>query len=292
LLQDDWIETPFEADDFANLIGEFNPDLTPAMQITRNEGSLILHPDILVSSTKVADSAHCARKALLQELIRTSAGTGSASPSLVYGNMIHELMQSAMIEQKWDDEWRRKKIQDIVAEQVGQLWTMDLSVDRAVETMMDKSKELEAFSALFVGENPKVRRLASSPVTQRVQAFADLHSCVQPEAVLSDLRATKSEEARLAITSTLSVEEDIWSPRYGLKGKIDISVRSKLQQGEARDQTTREGALPFEIKTGRTSAASEHRAQTMLYTLLMSDRYGKPLLLLELRASDPILGAR
>lgn len=31
---------------------------------------------------------------------------------------------------------------------------------------------------------------------------------------------------------------------------------------------------PFEIKTGRAVAGMEHRAQTMLYTLLMGERYG------------------
>lgn len=108
-----------------------------------------------------------------------------------------------------------------------------------------------------------------------MRAFPFSPRAHQPEAVLSDLRATKSDEARLAITSTLSVEEDIWSPRYGLKGKIDVSVNSKVREGSSGNVAVREGALPFEIKTGRTNAASEHRAQTMLYTLLMSDRYGE-----------------
>lgn len=34
------------------------------------------------------------------------------------------------------------------------------------------------------------------------------------------------------------------------------------------------GPKPFEIKTGRAIAAMEHRAQTMLYTLLTAERYG------------------
>jgi len=33
--------------------------------------------------------------------------------------------------------------------------------------------------------------------------------------------------------------------------------------------------MPLEIKTGRATAGLEHRAQTMLYTLLMSERYGE-----------------
>jgi DNA replication ATP-dependent helicase Dna2 len=32
--------------------------------------------------------------------------------------------------------------------------------------------------------------------------------------------------------------------------------------------------MPFEIKTGRSVAGMEHRAQTMLYTLLAAERYG------------------
>ena len=32
---------------------------------------------------------------------------------------------------------------------------------------------------------------------------------------------------------------------------------------------------PLELKTGKSSYALEHRAQTLLYTLLMSDRYGE-----------------
>lgn len=81
--------------------------------------------------------------------------------------------------------------------------------------------------------------------------------------------------ARLAITKTLAVEEDIWSPKYGLKGKVDVSVMGRiLEEGESsRSGDGVEAVIPFEIKTGKTVTALEHRAQTMLYTLMMSDRY-------------------
>jgi hypothetical protein len=36
--------------------------------------------------------------------------------------------------------------------------------------------------------------------------------------------------------------------------------------------------MPFEIKTGRAVGVMEHRAQTMLYTLLMEERYRKAFL--------------
>lgn len=85
-----------------------------------------------------------------------------------------------------------------------------------------------------------------------------------------DSRTKESDRARLAITKTLQVEEDIWSPKYGLKGKVDISILGCIKEPLIEDN----GTLPFEIKTGKSNAGMEHRAQTMLYTLLMSDRYG------------------
>jgi DNA replication ATP-dependent helicase Dna2 len=100
----------------------------------------------------------------------------------------------------------------------------------------------------------------------------------------------REEKNILAIQKTLDVEEDIWSPALGLRGKIDASVHAIVQpapidpafrkfvklKGVIDESKTREGSAPFEIKTGRAAAAMEHRAQTMLYTLLLSERTATP----------------
>lgn len=91
----------------------------------------------------------------------------------------------------------------------------------------------------------------------------------QPSSFISDSRAT--DRPRLAVTKALDIEEDIWSPKYGLKGKVDVSVAGRITEGPFVPAAT---TLPFEIKTGKSQGGLEHRAQTMLYTLLMSDRYG------------------
>lgn len=75
------------------------------------------------------------------------------------------------------------------------------------------------------------------------------------------------------------VEEDIWSPKYGLKGKLDATVQVVIAESTV-DKHANKGpvlkayTMPFEIKTGRSQAGMEHRAQTMLYTLLAEERYG------------------
>lgn len=86
----------------------------------------------------------------------------------------------------------------------------------------------------------------------------------------------------LAISEVLDIEEDILSPTYGLKGKLDASITAVIEDQQApfnnRGQikrTTRSGPMPFEIKSGNPNHKMiPYRAQTMLYTLLMSERYG------------------
>lgn len=78
----------------------------------------------------------------------------------------------------------------------------------------------------------------------------------------------------LSVNKLLDVEEHVWSPTYGLKGNIDATVQVRMND----DDGERILAVPFEVKTGRNSTNSSHRAQTVLYTLLMADRYGAPTL--------------
>ncbi len=95
-------------------------------------------------------------------------------------------------------------------------------------------------------------------------------------------RSERGQKSLLAISQLIDVEEDIWSPTYGLKGKLDASVQAVITDmdessnpfAKARPTaTTTFVKVPLEIKTGRAVAGMEHRAQTMLYTLLMAERY-------------------
>ena len=73
----------------------------------------------------------------------------------------------------------------------------------------------------------------------------------------------------MSISRLLNVEEKIWSPKYGLKGMIDATVQITLENETDSKCLT----VPLEVKTGKNPTAA-HRAQTALYTILCSDRYG------------------
>lgn len=59
------------------------------------------------------------------------------------------------------------------------------------------------------------------------------------------------------IVDILDIEENIWSPRFGLKGKIDVTARVKIhRQGGIQSRI-----MPLELKSGKESNSVEHRSQ-------------------------------
>eukprot|EP00887_Chlorella_sp_A99_P004604 scaffold4.g4604.t1 len=101
----------------------------------------------------------------------------------------------------------------------------------------------------------------------------------------------------VALTEVLDIEESIWSTKFGVKGMIDVSTRLALAAPPTRGAAAaagggwarpaagpgapppppelEEAVAPVEIKTGKPHM--EHRAQVLLYLLLMEERYGRPL---------------
>ena len=83
----------------------------------------------------------------------------------------------------------------------------------------------------------------------------------------------------MLISSNLIVTLNAYS--YGLKGKIDASIAVKIHKKSIhKDQKDSIQAfkIPFELKSGKMAYAkgsNEHRAQVMLYTLMMSERLCK-----------------
>ncbi|KAL3317993.1 Tripartite DNA replication factor [Cichlidogyrus casuarinus] len=72
---------------------------------------------------------------------------------------------------------------------------------------------------------------------------------------------------QLQIVRILDIEESIWSPKYGLNGKIDVTARARLPN------TSVEKIIPLEVKTGKASYSLEHAGQLLLYMLLLAERH-------------------
>jgi DNA replication ATP-dependent helicase Dna2 len=114
---------------------------------------LILHPDHLISSTVVADSFGCTRRAVLQDRIKS---TSEASAPLVYGTILHEIFQAAMLANRWDTEWLSELIKKVATMHLEDLYMIKLQIPHAVQYLQSKMGELQSWAELFVSSQPKV----------------------------------------------------------------------------------------------------------------------------------------
>ncbi len=114
---------------------------------------LILHPDQLVSSTVVADSFSCTRRAVLQDRVKA---TSDASAPLVYGTMLHEIFQDALMANRWSGPFLNAAIGKTIQKHLEELYTVQINVGAAREHLLDKTRELQSWADMFVSAQPKV----------------------------------------------------------------------------------------------------------------------------------------
>ena len=78
---------------------------------------------------------------------------------MVYGTILHEIFQVAMLANRWDTEWLAERIESIATRHLEDLYTIKLQVSQAVEYLQSKMGELQAWAELFVSSQPRVSRI-------------------------------------------------------------------------------------------------------------------------------------
>ncbi|BCR95882.1 bifunctional ATP-dependent DNA helicase/ssDNA endodeoxyribonuclease DNA2 [Aspergillus luchuensis] len=237
ILRESWCECPCVKESYIHLIGDF--DATGHCIVDDSRNMVILHPDHLVSATVVADSISCQRRAVLQDRIKYTSDLGKAQ---VFGNIFHEVFQEAIKLNKWDTNSLRTLIEGVTVKRIEDLYLIRMTIPEAVEYIMSRIPGVQAWAERFLRVKPSA------------------------ESLVEDRGSSKMS---LSINKLLEVEEHIWSPMYGLKGNVDATVQVACHDGESDKNLV----IPLELKTGNRDTNQAHRAQTALYTLLLSDRY-------------------
>ncbi|KAL7120847.1 hypothetical protein ACP275_02G147300 [Erythranthe tilingii] len=240
-LWDEWSFSVVAPGDTVHVIGEF--DDQGKCDVNREKNFLIVHPDILVSGTRVSASFSCPRRTVLDERLKHNEHSAAA----LMGTLLHQLFQAGLI-----SEFPTKEFLEDYA-----------------RTVLQKS--LESLYACGVNENDTWKTLieAIPKILNWISSFRDSQGSKSPSIDF------KSDEGmkKIRISEVIDIEEMAWAPKFGLKGMIDASVRVSTNTKSAE---ATEIIMPMEFKTGKATsgqAAMEHSAQVMLYTLLMSERY-------------------
>lgn len=141
---------------YVHVIGTF--DIRGRCVVDDESNILILHPDHLISSTVVGDSFGCTRRAVLQDRVKA---TGEASAPMLYGTILHEIFQAALLANRWDIEWLEETIRDIATNHLEDLYAIHLPLSDAMEHLVSKMAELQSWAELFVSAQPQVSPLPS-----------------------------------------------------------------------------------------------------------------------------------
>ena len=102
----------------------------------------------------VSTASQCRRKPLLSGLVRSST---DYTPALVWGNMLHEVMQTCLTENKWESSYIDAQIEQVLSRGLMDLVRINTTINEARRELHERSRGLPAFVAKYLSHIPKVR---------------------------------------------------------------------------------------------------------------------------------------
>ncbi|XP_068650262.1 DNA replication ATP-dependent helicase/nuclease JHS1 [Aristolochia californica] len=242
-LHDQWFHSLIGSGDTVNVIGEF--DEQGKCIVNHEKNLIIVHPDLLLSGTRVASSFACSRRAVLDERLRFNEHSNAA----LIGTLLHQLFQAALLKELPTQEFLEEYARMVIQKNIENLYASGVNEEEAYSALVDSIPKVLHWLVCY--RNSKETKAGSTEF------------------------GLSGGQKNLCITEVIDIEEMAWAPRYGLKGIIDASVRVNITSD---NEGSHEKIMPLEFKTGKGTSgqsAMEHSAQVILYTLLMSERYMK-----------------
>lgn len=212
----------------------FNPVLLDNEEylVNSDEGIVIVDGDVLVPCTTIVQGVYCTRKAVLCDRFR---GGNVPNKAMLVGNIVHCLFQTAL----------RRQPQLLTRDWLLAVWRCDY-----------RNAVLDQLIALNI-----------TPVQMEEELTVYLDMIV--EWVETHMPSPRGRNEPLPtgslIESIADIEENIWDPLIGIKGKVDVSVKVRTRSGK-------EAIEPLELKTGKSGANVEHAGQVLLYCLALSSK--------------------
>lgn len=205
--------------------------------IDNNSGFLIIHPDILISGTTVVGALFCKRKAILAEKFKKLENLPyfkTDQSSIIIGSLVHQLLQKAI----------QKNIYEL----------------SDITKLMDNLLQSKDTSNLLYASQISFSACREQILTFVPKIYEFLQHYVKDKKQQKINNMQDNFKGR--ITNICDIEENIWLPMLGLKGKIDVTVEVKIN--------SKRKIMPLEIKTGKPSFSLEHKGQIILYIIMMT----------------------
>uniref|UniRef100_A0A183BU22 DNA replication ATP-dependent helicase/nuclease DNA2 n=1 Tax=Globodera pallida TaxID=36090 RepID=A0A183BU22_GLOPA len=243
----------------------------------------LAEPHTLISGTAFAQSLYCARKALFADRFRA---TGS-NLAMTVGRVAHELFQASE---------NRQLIGFFCMDLVG----MHCSLERFEEELSPYLDNIATWIRTHImGPDPKpIAHLKPSPLSTLKDDGGDSDSSEGGKAgeanEFVDFGRGKNAGKQMAepvyFNATRDIEENVWTPTLGMKGRIDVSFLASssppshsgddgigiLPKSTRRRRQRNQLVMPLELKTGKSYgngvSSIEHHSQVLIYSLMLAER--------------------
>lgn len=219
---------------------QFN-ETTNTYIIDNSQGFAVIEPDNLLTCTYVASSLFCERKTWLNHVFLGQVGTNRA---MLVGTLVHEVFQYGVKNKIVDQEKLIKYLDDLLD---------------------DATVMLEIYSVELHLKDVKAEAITYIP---SVREWIEKYMLAGPRYPL-----TNDQDIEVKIIGIQDIEENVWSTKYGLKGKIDVTGSVRVYN--RRNKTLVDKTIPLELKTGNPNLSSSHSAQVSLYSMMIEDRYSE-----------------
>uniref|UniRef100_A0A1B0BJL6 DNA replication ATP-dependent helicase/nuclease n=1 Tax=Glossina palpalis gambiensis TaxID=67801 RepID=A0A1B0BJL6_9MUSC len=253
-LRGPWSTAEIDEGDILSLKAKWDNQLN-SFYVDKDEGICVVNPDVLIPATTVVGSLFCRRKAVLQDRFRgIDANSKIASDPLSYklfmvvGSLVHELLQIVL------------SLPAII--NLGQ-------INKIAEDLLNSSD-----TAFMLYSSQLKKEDVLPEILQFVPTIHNfLQQYIRPRETSSSL-PMQAENFQGHICDIEDIEQNLWVPQLGLKGKIDVSARVRKAHALSGNQG-KSLVLPLELKTGRASFSMEHKGQIILYQMMLT-AIGKP----------------
>ncbi|VDO48233.1 unnamed protein product [Schistosoma margrebowiei] len=272
ILRDSWFDTPIRIKDAINIIPNVYGDIKSPVynnstliisddnnNKTQNDcAALCLNPDYLLPTTKVVSSLNCLRRVVLEQFWVTDGGYredneitvidsnqtyNSQCDVMLTGSLVHELFQKIISRHNI----QREDVLQIVS---GLIYRPSVVLQMYASGIEPKS--------LFTKLEEFIPKIFDWTQTHCIQHLPSRNS-------VTTINQVKIEDV-------VAIEENIWSNRLGLKGKIDSTLLCEMPLiGELKPTLN---LIPMELKSGNPSYSIEHKGQVFLYLMLAREFYG------------------
>uniref|UniRef100_A0A158R4F8 DNA helicase n=1 Tax=Syphacia muris TaxID=451379 RepID=A0A158R4F8_9BILA len=225
VLQGIWFTMEVETNDYLRVIAPIKCS-DKELIVNDEKGVIILSSNELVSCTTISQAVYCRRKAILNQRFRKNCQNNE---SMMLGSIVHSLFQAAV----------RRKPRFLTKSWLLGVWRRELL-----------QSYLSQIVALKISSNILEEKLA--PYIDSILKWVKTH---MPPPIGNSSPLPDGT----VIADVVDIEESLWDPIIGIKGKVDVSIQVKKS---GHKEVFKE---PLELKTGKSQVNIEHCGQVMLY---------------------------